>query len=181
MTVENAELDTLDFRAALAAVGAAPCEDDSDFDSELMAWTPALAELIGEVAPVVPSVSIWSAIEKELVPALPLGYTVLGRDDSKFKPTPAPGVTMRMLNIDRERGQFSCLMRFAPGARMPGHRHASAEECIVLEGSLWVGGVRMRAGDYQRVEAGVDHVEQWSDTGALAFITAPLELLDHRH
>ena len=49
----------------------------------------------------------------------------------------------------------------------------------MLEGSLWVGGVHMKAGDYQRVEAGVDHVEQWSDTGALAFITAPLELLDH--
>jgi uncharacterized protein HemY len=49
----------------------------------------------------------------------------------------------------------------------------------VLEGELLVGGVRMKAGDYQRAEPGTAHADQWSDTGALLYITGPISLLTH--
>jgi len=34
----------------------------------------------------------------------------------------------------------------------------------------------MRAGDYQRAEADSDHVEQWTDTGALVYLIGPEDL-----
>jgi len=34
----------------------------------------------------------------------------------------------------------------------------------------------MKAGDYQRAEADSDHVEQWTDTGALLYLSAPADL-----
>jgi anti-sigma factor ChrR (cupin superfamily) len=145
----------------------------------LDALTTPIAELAADIPPVAPPPELRAAILKSVAPKPPHGYTILGSDDSAFHPLPYPGISMRLLNVDRDRQTFSCLMRFAPGARLPAHPHAEAEECIVLEGTLMVGDVRMRAGDYQRVEAGVNHVEQWSDTGGLAFITAPLELLHH--
>ena len=111
----------------------------------------------------------------------PAGHTVAPADDSAFGPTPYPGISIRVLNVDPVAKRFSSLLKFAPGARLPAHPHATAEDCMLLEGTLYMGGVKMTAGTYLRVEAGVDHVDQWTDSGALAFITGPLELLDHAH
>jgi anti-sigma factor ChrR (cupin superfamily) len=65
----------------------------------------------------------------------------------------------------------------APGATYPAHPHSGPEECLVLEGDLTAFGVRMTAGDYQRVEPGTEHAEQRSETGALLYLTAPLSML----
>jgi quercetin dioxygenase-like cupin family protein len=178
---------------ALHAVGALTAEESDAFERRreagwpeveqlLLDLTPAVAELAADIPAVVPPPAVKAAVFDALFgehrpPVPPPGYTILPGDDTAFRPSPHTGVSVRILNIDRRRNQFSCLMRFQPGARLPGHHHSAVEECVVLEGSLVVAGVRMRAGDYQRVEAGVDHADQWSDTGALAFVTAPLDLL----
>lgn len=184
-----AEYDTEQI-VALYAAGALTANEATEFERRcstgwpeaeelLHALTEPIADLTADIPPVAPPSELRATILRSTAPKPPHGYTILGSDDSAFQPLPYHGITMRVLNVDRDRQTFSCLMRFAPGARLPAHPHASPEECIVVEGSLFVGDVRMRAGDYQRVEAGVSHVEQWSDTGGLAFITAPLELLEH--
>lgn len=129
--------------------------------------------------PVAPPPELKAALLAKLDP--PSGYTITTPDPTAFDPLPYPGMTMRILSIDPAAKRFTSLLKFAPGARLPAHPHATAEECVLLEGTLWMGGVKMTAGSYLRVEAGVDHVDQWSDTGALAFVTGPLELLEHDH
>lgn len=98
-------------------------------------------------------------------------------EDGGFRPTRHAGVRMRLLHIDRDRGQFTGLIRLDPGAAYPAHPHDGPEECIVLDGELIVGDVRLRRGDYQRAEPGTEHVEQRTETGATLFVTAPVSLL----
>ena len=169
-------LDAREDLLALIAAGAVPEAAVADCADAWLAYA-AVADCLADAPPVDPPVELRSRLFAQIVP-LP-GYTVASPDDTAFRPTPEPGLSMRILNVDHANRRFSCLLRFAPGARLPAHPHASAEECIVLEGSIWMGGVEMTAGTFLRVEEGVDHVEQWSDTGAVAFVTGPLELLEH--
>lgn len=176
---------------SLYAVGAlAPGEADEferrradgwpEAEEMLATFTGPVADLAADVPELVPPPHLKAELLNRLAAAAPVtGYTILAADDTAFRPLPYPGVSMRLLHVDRARQMFSCLLRFAPGARLPAHPHSHPEECMVLDGAVIVAGVRLTAGDYQRVEAGVSHVEQWSDTGGTAFIVAPLELLDH--
>jgi quercetin dioxygenase-like cupin family protein len=66
------------------------------------------------------------------------------------------------------------LVRMAPGSEYPGHRHAGAEECYVLQGDIWVGDVHMRRGDYQRAPAGSRHPVQTTDEGCVLLLVSSL-------
>jgi anti-sigma factor ChrR (cupin superfamily) len=98
-------------------------------------------------------------------------------EDGGFAATPYPRLWAKVLHVDEARKQFSALIRLGPGGSYPAHSHDGPEECLVLEGELLVGGVRMKPGDFQRAEPGSEHVEQHSPGGALLFITAPISLL----
>ncbi len=76
--------------------------------------------------------------------------------------------------------QLTCLKRLEPGAVYPSHPHDGPEECLVLDGEIIVGDVRMRKGDYQRAEPNSQHIEQRSETGALIYLSAPMSLLSFR-
>ncbi len=79
----------------------------------------------------------------------------------------APGIRLRVL---RGRGEvMSMLVRFAPGARLPAHRHALGEHCLMLEGDLFLGDTLLRNGEYQWAPAGSEHGELMSDVGCLLF------------
>ncbi len=63
----------------------------------------------------------------------------------------------------------SYLLRFAPGATISSHPHDRVEECLVVEGDISVGDLRLTAGDYHVV--GPDQVhEPRSEHGALLYI-----------
>jgi hypothetical protein len=160
---------------ALHAAGALPPDAAGELPPDAWHLYAGAVDLLADAPPVAPPPELKSALLAKLDP--PPGYTLRPADPTAFRPLPFPGVSLRILSIDRAGGRFASLMKFAPGARLPAHPHATAEECVLLEGTLYMGGVKMTAGAYLRVEAGVDHVEQWSDTGAVAFISGPLELL----
>lgn len=170
------ELLALYAAGALTSDEAAAVELAGD-DAEAWERFAGAVGCLNDADPVAPPPALKTALLAKL--DLPSGYTVTPDDPAAFRPLPFPGMSMRILSIDRASDRFSCLLKFAPGARLPAHPHATAEDCMLLEGTLYMGGVKMTAGTYLRVEAGVDHVEQWSDTGALAFVTGPLELLEH--
>jgi anti-sigma factor ChrR (cupin superfamily) len=66
------------------------------------------------------------------------------------------------------------LVRMAPGAALPAHRHDEGdEECLVLEGSVVVDGVRHGPGDYTLALCGSEHRSVWTDTGALFLLRSP--------
>jgi anti-sigma factor ChrR (cupin superfamily) len=57
-----------------------------------------------------------------------------------------------------------------PGASIQGHHHASAEECLVLEGDLRIGDLHLKAGDYHVAAEGSIHPVLRSQGGAVMFV-----------
>lgn len=92
----------------------------------------------------------------------------------RWEETGVQGVRVRRLFVDRERDQFTALIRMEPGASYPRHVHASAEECLVLEGELRVGEELLHPGDYQRAPAGSHHGVQSTEGGCLLLIVSSL-------
>lgn len=64
----------------------------------------------------------------------------------------------------------SMLLRLDPGARMPAHRHAVAEECLMLTGEAFFGDILLGAGEYQHAPLATLHGEAYSDVGALIYV-----------
>lgn len=79
-----------------------------------------------------------------------------------------PGVHIKVLREGEENRSY--LLRMAPGTRLPAHQHSADEECMVLEGEVWLGEVHAHAGDYHLARRGVPHGEVRSDTGCLLFL-----------
>lgn len=65
----------------------------------------------------------------------------------------------------------SVLIDIAPGAELPGHRHAYLEEGLILAGGLQVGDLDLVRGDYQVSPPGSRHRRMSaSDEGCVAFL-----------
>jgi quercetin dioxygenase-like cupin family protein len=80
-----------------------------------------------------------------------------------------PGVQIRVLR--EAAGVLSYLLKLAPGARLPPHRHPMDEECLVLEGTLRVGThTEVRAGGYHLAHRGALHPTVSTATGATIFL-----------
>ena len=77
-------------------------------------------------------------------------------------------VTMKVLHSTGPGKSF--LLRLEPGAALPAHDHAADEECLVLEGEVWLGDIHVHAGDYHLAPKGTPHGVVISPTGALLFI-----------
>jgi len=86
--------------------------------------------------------------------------------------TVAPGVTARRLYFDPERESVTMLVRMEPGATYSAHRHALPEQCYVLEGDLFDGANRFRAGDFQCAAKGSVHGLQSTQAGCLLLIVS---------
>lgn len=63
----------------------------------------------------------------------------------------------------------------APGATLASHRHTDIEESFILEGELFISGMRMRPGDYCRAEAGSLHTGVTTKTGCVFLAVASLQ------
>ena len=77
----------------------------------------------------------------------------------------APGIECKLLATDTERHRVSMLVRLAPGASYPGHRHAGVEELHLLDGELWIDKLRLFPGDYYDAAPGTGDDLVWSETG----------------
>ena len=87
---------------------------------------------------------------------------------------------MKTLHVDQLAQRATILVRMAPGASYPGHRHAGDEDCFVISGSLQIGDITMRTGDFQHAPAGSRHPVQTTDEGCLLFIQTSLhDELEH--
>ena len=77
----------------------------------------------------------------------------------------APGISCAVLAHDADGQIVSMLVRLAPGVEYPPHTHAGTEELHLLDGELWIDGRKLRAGDYNRADAGTSDARVWSETG----------------
>ena len=89
-----------------------------------------------------------------------------------------PGITYKVLAEDKPRERVALMVRLAPGAAYPPHRHAGVEELHLLEGELWIEDRKLFPGDYNRCEPGTSDTRVWSETGCTCIlITSPQDVL----
>ena len=79
-------------------------------------------------------------------------------DALPWRPTPFPGVEIKVLLEDKESGLTTTITRMAPGAVLPRHEHVDIEQTYVLEGRLVDEEGQVKAGEYVWRPAGSIHV-----------------------
>ena len=96
------------------------------------------------------------------------------RDVEAGWPAFAPGIERRVL-WQRD-GQAALLYRAQPGAQVPRHTHGHDEECLMVEGELFLDDTLLQAGDYQLAPAGTGHAITETDTGVVIYAHGDLDL-----
>ncbi len=167
-----------DLRAAEYVLGTLEAEDrlrfqedlaeDPDLQDLVAGWEGRLAGLDGESEPEALPEGLWARISDDLT-AEGAANVTLRADEGEWRVV-GQGVEKKILHTDPATGRQSFLMRMAPGSTLRSHPHKLTEECLMIEGELSVGGLRLRAGDYHSIQAGQDHPEIFSQQGALFFI-----------
>jgi len=144
--------------------------DDIEFDEVL---TLALAASSGAAAP---SGDVRSRLMARIHAAeTPSGFSFAYNADDDWMPHPVPGIRMKVLALNKQRGYATLLLDVAPGTRFPAHHHGGAEECYVVSGSLFTCGRRLRAGDFVHADADTDHGELWTEEGCCVILVVPPE------
>ena len=94
-----------------------------------------------------------------------------------WEPTEHPGVETKTLYREPS-GRQTVLVRMAPGARLPEHRHRGVEQSFILEGTLVDDDGACTAGNFVWRRPGSVH-NAWSPDGCLvlAVFEAPNEFL----
>jgi anti-sigma factor ChrR (cupin superfamily) len=83
-----------------------------------------------------------------------------------WKPTPTPGIDMKILLQDKESGLLTALFRWEPGTELALHEHVEIEQTYVLEGSIVDEEGEVRKGDFVWRPQGNRHIAR-SPEGAL--------------
>lgn len=83
-----------------------------------------------------------------------------------WKPTPTPGIDMKVLMSFPDSGLLTALFRWQPGTRLPLHEHVEVEQTYVLEGRIVDDEGEVRAGNFVWRPRGNRHLARAPD-GAL--------------
>src|SRR5438309_11535586 len=96
----------------------------------------------------------------------PLASRYVDVDGLPWKPTPCPGLDMKVLLEDQDTGLLTALFRWQPGAELTLHEHVEVEQTFVLEGGLVDDEGEVTAGNYVWRPKGNRHIAK-SPNGAL--------------
>lgn len=86
----------------------------------------------------------------------------------------APGIRRRVLW--QHQGQAAMLYHAQAGATIPHHSHGHDEECLMVQGELFLDDVLLQEGDYQLAPAGTGHHITETDTGVVLYAHGDLDL-----
>jgi quercetin dioxygenase-like cupin family protein len=92
--------------------------------------------------------------------------------EGHWKSHVGPGLMVKILRKDKSTGESTLLMKMAPGAAYPAHRHPGGEQVLVLEGEVRFSSDLLKPGDYLYTPPELIHAA-YSEKGCLLFITAP--------
>lgn len=162
----------------LHALGTLPSRDVPAVDAQILACAECRQEL-ETIRPIIdtfvswptdvlrPPASLWGRLAQRLrldTGAGPTSRTPPGAAEPHWTEA-APGISTALLSTDTEKNRVSMLVRLAPGADYPPHRHAGMEELFMLHGELIVDGTTFYPGDYRHAEPGSMDRRVWSETG----------------
>ena len=88
-----------------------------------------------------------------------------------------PGIQRKVLHVGD--GVMSYLLKFAPGAVLPAHRHPIDEECVVLEGTLRIGDMVLPPGSFHRVAKDILDADSTTDTGTVIYLRGASPKAEH--
>ena len=88
-----------------------------------------------------------------------------------------PGIERKVLH--EQDGVMSYLLKFAPKAVLPAHRHPHDEECVVLEGRLRIGGLVLGPGSFHRVRQDVLDADSTTDDGCVIYLRGASPKAEH--
>lgn len=170
--------------ALLDAVGALEADEQQELAGRVAALAPdarqavarlydtTVSALAASIAPVAPPAHLR---ERVLAAARTPGrYTLSATADDWFD-TPFAGIRGRVLAVDRVRSMATLLLRAAPGAVYPSHKHHGSEECYVVSGSILIDGRTLHAGDFHHADADSDHGEITTVDGAEVLVVGAIE------
>lgn len=113
-------------------------------------------------------------LREAALPARPGEGATTVRDAEAGWPEYAPGIRRRVL-WQRD-GQAAMLYLTEPGASVPQHGHGHDEECLMVQGELFLDDWLLQAGDYQLAPAGTGHQVTHTDTGVVLYAHGDLDL-----
>jgi quercetin dioxygenase-like cupin family protein len=76
------------------------------------------------------------------------GSTYVKPQDMAWEPTQFAGISIKVLYEDKAKGEMTCLLKWAPGATLPMHKHPEIEQSYVIEGSFSDHDGICRAGEF---------------------------------
>lgn len=112
----------------------------------------------------------------------PLNSRILEVADLPWKPTPTPGIDMKILLEEKETGLLTALFRWAPGSELGYHEHVEIEQSWVLEGEFEDAEGVYTAGNFAWRPKGSRHTAR-SPKGALVlcFFLKPNKFIGGSH
>lgn len=113
-------------------------------------------------------------LRESSLPAAPGDAAATVRDREAGWPEYAPGIHRRVL-WQRD-GQAAMLYHARAGAAVSMHTHGHDEECLMVQGELFLDDVLLREGDYQLAPAGTGHRITETDTGVVIYAHGDLDL-----
>src|SRR5580658_4208856 len=169
----NRPCDEVSEIAALYALGKLPAAEARGFERRLESGCSLCqAELEGHqrTAEILLSATVGVAppasLEERLMQSLGAqvapnnGAELLRSTEGEWVSSPDPGVSYRFLH-----GRKTVLVRMQPGSHCSSHEHAFDENCMVLEGTVEDGDMKLSAGDFLFMPAGTSHMPSYSETG----------------
>ena len=167
--------------ASLAVLGALTPAEAAEFenhraictvcDAEYRAFAAAGAELAFSVPEATPSPEVRRSLLRRAGgdTAVP-PFVLMRSNEGAWTESGFPGVALRTMFQDPTSGAVTSLVRMAPGAVYPAHRHAGPEHCYVLEGDLVFEDHVLNAGDYEVASPRSDHSFVTTSGGCLLLL-----------
>jgi anti-sigma factor ChrR (cupin superfamily) len=136
-----------------------------------------LARMAADLKPAALSASEKDAMHERILRKIqqeaPEGTFTIRAADMQWM-SAGPGVEVKVLRKDVERNDQTVLIRMQPGSVVVGHRHTQEEECLILEGEIFIGDYRLCAGDMHVARPGVVHAPITAPHGALLMIRSEM-------
>jgi anti-sigma factor ChrR (cupin superfamily) len=173
---DNRHCDEVSETAALYALGKLPEAEARIFErrlatgcslcqAELESHQRTVELLVSALETVTPPVSLEQRLMRSL-PEQSSGAELLRSNEGEWVPAPDPGVSYRFLH-----GRKTLLVKMDPGSTNASHSHRFDENCLVLEGTVEDGDMKLSAGDFLFMPAGTSHSPSYTETGCLLLIS----------
>lgn len=93
------------------------------------------------------SASVRERLQGRLQPTIG-GSAYIKPQEMEWTPTQFEGIQIKVLYENKEAGELTCLLKWAPGSTLPFHKHPEIEQSWVIDGSFSDHDGICRAGEY---------------------------------